>query len=797
MEDQVQPVAKSELSGPSIKELFFKYLRFLPLIIVSVALSLLVAYIYLRYATLIYRSSGSLVIQDDRNMNRRGDAKFTELFSSGTNKNIPSEIEYIKSRPVLERVVKALDLNFTYYAKGKIAELNLYKSAPFYMEALQIKDSAATFALGIDVVNDYSFRIDNAEKVFSFGEVFKNQYGVFRLIKKPLADLSAAYTVVWQPKKALAYTHMANLLVAPKIPGTGILTIVMESTNPELASDFINQLMREYQRATIEDKNITTFQTLNFIDDRLGKISHELDSVTGVLLNYQLANDLVDFEFQSNRYYERLDQTENSAIGQRVQVEVLEGIDDYLRNRKNNFSTTPSTLGLGDPTLNTLIAAYNDVQLGRKSLIDGNVPRSNVRVQQLESQIEELRSKILENLRIIKINFRALIADQERKTVAAEAKLRSLPVKQQKAIEIKRQQESKLAVYNYLTSKREESNISLAATISDIKVLEEADPNNVPVKPNRRNIHLIAFVIGLALPALFIFIVEALNDKVRNRYDVEKLTSVPIIGDVGHSFTKDTLVVTTNNRSVVAEQFRIIRSNLQYVLNHITKPVVLVTSSFSGEGKSFISTNIGAVMALTGKKTIILEFDIRKPKILSQLGIPKKPGLTNYLLGKVEVQELPIVVSGYDNLYVLACGPIPPNPAEILLDEKMNDLFTYLRHHFDIIIMDTAPVGIVSDALTLSKFVDSTLYIVRQGYTYKKQIELINGLSQGKKIPKISIILNDVKAQSGYGYYGYGNYGYGHDSGYFENDTPPPTFFQRWFGWMDIKKWKKRKKRKS
>lgn len=236
---------------------------------------------------------------------------------------------------------------------------------------------------------------------------------------------------------------------------------------------------------------------------------------------------------------------------------------------------------------------------------------------------------------------------------------------------------------------------------------------------------------------------------------------------------------------MVAEQFRIIRSNLQYVISNPQKSVILVTSSFSGEGKSFISTNMAAVLALTGKKTVILEFDIRKPKVLSGLNMTRRPGITNYMLGKAELEDLVTPVTGQDNLFVLACGPIPPNPSEMLLDPKITTLFDWLRNHFDVIIVDTAPVGMVSDAMTLSKFADCTLYLVRQGHTFKKQIALIDELYRENKLPKVSIIINDVKVKPGYGYYGYGRYGYGYgygygaSSSYYEEEKPPLSFFER------------------
>jgi len=308
-----------------------------------------------------------------------------------------------------------------------------------------------------------------------------------------------------------------------------------------------------------------------------------------------------------------------------------------------------------------------------------------------------------------------------------------------------------------------------------------------------------AHVVGFGIPALFIFMMEVVNDKVTTRYDIEKITQAPILGEIGHSYTENAMVVGKTNRGMVAEQFRIIRSNLQYILNKIDKPVIMVTSSFSGEGKSFVTTNMGAVMALAGKKTIIIEFDIRKPKIFSGLGLSKKPGVTNYILGKAEIKDLPVLVPGYDNLFVLSCGPVPPNPAELLLESKVDELFEYLKQNFDVVLVDTAPVGMVSDAMTLGKFANCTMYIVRQGHTYKKQIVLIDEFYQEAKLPKVSIIINDVKIKPGYGYYGSGRYGYGYGykSKYYEEETPARNALSRFFGIFDLKNRKNGKSRES
>lgn len=250
---------------------------------------------------------------------------------------------------------------------------------------------------------------------------------------------------------------------------------------------------------------------------------------------------------------------------------------------------------------------------------------------------------------------------------------------------------------------------------------------------------------------------------------------------------------------MVAEQFRIIRSNLQYILNKSEKSVILVTSSYSGEGKSYVSINMGAVLALAGKKTVILEFDIRKPKVLSGIGMPKGQGITNYLVGKAKLEDLIKPVPDQENLFVLGCGPIPPNPAELLLDPKVEQMFEWLRSNFDIVLVDTAPVGMVSDAMTLSKFADCTMYLVRQGHTFKKQIALIDEFYQANKLPKLSIIVNDVKLKPGYGYYGYGRYGYGYGYGYgsyYEEEVAPQNFFEKILSKLDVRRFFKGSKKK-
>ena len=775
--------AHSELWNLTIRDIFFKYIRFLPLFVLCVALALFGAYAYLRYATPIYSTTATMVITADQAGSKND--KFNEIFGEGKTVNISSEIEVIKSKALMARVVQKQGLQFSYAVKGKIKTLNIYKYGPFLLEADQLTDSNSAFILKIKVIDDQQFKVNEGASTFRFGETFKNQFGVFRLVRRPGTTLSRDYSISYMPSPTAAAEFARSIMVAPKVTGTGILTISLQNTNPNLAADVVNQLMIEYGDYTKELKNQTSDQTIAFIDNRMEILGRELDSVQNNLLRYTQDNNLINIEAQTAAYFDNLSGADKAINEQQLQLNTAEFIEIYLRDKKNNYGPVivPSSLGLNDPTLNELVNAYNTMQIERQQLLDGNVPAGNPTVVEASEQIEKLRISLLENLSNIKNSMRKTMASLRQSGSQAEGQLKIMPYKIKGYLELKKQVDNKQALYNILQEKREQTAIARAANVANSQIVEKAYVSFKPIKPNRRSIQLMAILIGLAIPALFVFVSEMLNDKVTTRYDVEKITSAPILGEIGHSYSDSAMLVGKTNRSMVAEQFRIIRSNLQYVVGKTDKFTLLITSSYSGEGKSFVSTNIGGVLALAGRKTIILEFDIRKPKLISGLNMAKGPGITNFLIGKAELRDLVKQVPGQENLYVLPCGPIPPNPSELLLDEKMDELFDWLKKEFDVVVIDTAPVGMVSDAQTLSKYADATLYLVRQGHTFKKQITLIEEFYQFKKLPKVSVVINDVKLKAGYGYYGYGRYGYGYgygqDSSYYDEEAAPDNFFER------------------
>ncbi|HEX7845161.1 MAG TPA: polysaccharide biosynthesis tyrosine autokinase, partial [Chitinophagaceae bacterium] len=519
-------------------------------------------------------------------------------------------------------------------------------------------------------------------------------------------------------------------------------------------------------------------------NERVAKLGKELDSLIDARNNYAIRNNIIDVEGQSGAYLENITATDKLINEQQLQLNVADMVKDYLSDKQNEFSkvVVPSPLSLADATLGALVEGYNTLQMERRSLLDANVPAENPAVKEKNEQIEKVRLSILENLKNIRSSINLSVSRLKSQSSTSEGQLKNLPVVTKVFNEYTRQIETKLALYKLLQEEGERTAISRSANIANSKIIDRASASGTPVKPNRRTIQILAILLGLGIPALFIFIKEVLNDKISTRFDIEKITSAPILGEVGHSYADKTLIVNKTSRSMVAEQFRIIRSNLQYIVGKSEKNVLLVTSSFSGEGKSFVSTNVGAALALAGKKTVLLEFDIRKPKILSGLAMEKAPGISNFLVGKANIQDLVRPVPDQPNLFVIGCGPIPPNPSELLLDEKVDEMFKWLKENFDVVIIDTAPVGMVSDAMTLGKYADCTLYLVRQGHTFKKQIALIDELYRENKLPKVSIIINDVKIKPGYGYYGSGRYGYGYGygvGGYYEEEHPPKTFLEK------------------
>lgn len=782
-------------ASAGLKDFIFKYLHFVPWILISASLFLVLAYLKIRYTVPVYHVQSSILIKNDNDRGNLGggggkDEKFDDLFLNQGAVNLNNEVEILHSRPVLQRVAHDLGLDKVYYVKGSIRSTLEYPGAPIELVVLKIADSSKDFSFQVNVLNDKEFLLNEGKKPIPFGVPFQltdNLCILKRVANVSISPLQRTFVINWKPMSMAVEELLGGLKVTVPNDQATILTLSFEGVNTVLGKDILNTLMSVYDSLNVEDKNRIAFITLRFIDDRLNGLREELGGVQGNLKNYMISNQAFDIEQQSKSYIENLSTGVKEKAQQEIRLNIVNWLLQYIEDSKNIYNVVPTNLGIEEPALLQLVAEYNRLQLEREANLKTTTANNSIIIG-LEATLEKVRSNIHQALLNVRQAYLIANKNMEQQENTMQGHIQALPGKSLQLMNISRQQKILEELYSFLLQKKLETSISSASTISNSKVIEPAIGSDIAIDPNKKKIYTMYLLFGLAIPIGFIALLELLRDKVRNRADVEKHTHTPILGEIGHSNNEQTLVVTMNNRHFIAEQFRIVRTNLQYIISKIEKPVIMVTSSFSGEGKSFISTNIAAVMALTGKKTVIMEFDIRKPKIVSGLDLKRKMGITNYIIGKASFEELLVKVNDVDNLYVIPCGPIPPNPAELLIDPLLAKLMEEVRNHFDVVIMDTAPVGLVSDAMNLGHYADCTLYIVRQGHTFRKQLMMIEELYAGNKLPRLSLLLNDVKADGGYyGGYGYGYYGgyaYGMDSGYFEKDKKKnKSFFQRlWKG---------------
>lgn len=771
-----------ENSQPSkefnLKEFIFKYLRYWPMLLAFVLIAFVLAFLKIRYSTPIYNVKGSLFINKENKNNASGEA-LENMFMFPSNLNLKNELEILKSRPLVRRVVKNLDLQLSYYNKGNVRTSNIYGASPLRLEIVSLKDSANAFSFEIEA-SEKGFRFLNGNAPFEYNKIFETSTGVFRLNTVPYVSFagysSDHFIITYRPLEVAAASLVSSLSTTQTIEQATILDISMETDNIALGKDVINDLMTEYGKMNVEDKRRISQVTMRFIDERLDTIKNELGGVESGLLKYREKNEVIDLSQQSTQYFENLSESNKQLVTQQVQLGVIDYLLQYVQNPANRNSLVPASLGIQEPVLEPMFSQYNALQLQRNNLLQ-TTGSSNPAIATIDRSIEKLREQIPEALKNVKRSYTIAANKLQEELNRSRSAIRKVPSKAMGLLDIERQQKIKQDLYLFLLQKREEAAIAAAATVASSNPLEEASGSAQPVKPNQKNIYLIALLAGVLIPVAIIALLEMLNDKIREREEIVRQTQAPIIGEIGHA-GEETLIVQAGSRTVVAEQFRIMRTNLQYLVNKVNKPVILVTSSVSGEGKSFVATNYGAALALTGKKTVVLEFDIRKPRLLKGLDMQSVKGLSNFIIGKATLEEIVQPVREFSNLYVIGCGPVPPNPSELLLDPQVSRLFEELKARFDYIIIDSAPVGLVSDAFTLSAYANASLYIVRHGYTLKRQMAMVNDLYLQKRLPNMGLVINDIQTQGRYkGYYGYGGgsyygYGYGYGGDYFqENKT--------------------------
>lgn len=746
--------------------------------------------IYLRYATPKYQSTAKLLIKDDDSNSKRGQSlqNMTNLGIISNSAGIDNEMEILTSHSIAEDAIRDLKLYVDYSTKGRIKDIILYRDQPLNVDIdrahleklnqpvdLTITRNGTTYI----VSGTYSVPTDEneSEGPFSLNRKFTSlpatiatRAGIITISSNNGHSLHDGQTLkveVLSPKMA-SNKYVGELQVAQTSKTTSIAQLQLTDEVPQRSLDYLKQLAIVYNRQANEDKNIVALRTEKFINSRLQKINAELGKTEGQLQNYKQQNGMVELKLNAGNAVTNQNESELKLADIQTQIELFSTIAQEVESSSRNLSQViPSNVGLDDQSSTSLINKYNELVLERNRLLRSASENSPV-VEPLTAQIRELNGNIRRAISTARQNLQI-----QRDALAAQVskfneQVAETPQQERMLTQIGRQQEVKSGLYLMLLQKREENSISLAATADKGKLID--DPQLVgKISPKSAIIMLIALLLGLAIPALVIFLLQLFRYKIEGHEDVARLTKLPIIADVAIASNtakgKADIVVHENQNNQMEEIFRSLRTNLQFML-HEGQKVVLFTSSTSGEGKTFTAANLSVSFGLLGKKVILVGLDIRRPRLAELFGInDHRHGITNLLVKDAptaaDVQEQ-ILPSGVNkNLDLLMAGPIPPNPAELIARSSLEAIIKALKDKYDYIMIDTAPVGLVTDTLQIARVADASIYMCRADYTPKSNFELINALANEKKLPNMAMVLNGIdmsKKKYGY-YYGYGRYG--------------------------------------
>ncbi|WP_224999086.1 tyrosine-protein kinase [Cesiribacter sp. SM1] len=764
----------------NFKEIILKYLRYWYLFLLATIVFFGLAYLYLRYTTPQYLVTTSILVKSDQQSGGLTEsAVFNDIPGFKSSTNIDNEIRLLKSQSLMYRVFNELDLHVTYYGEGRIKDPELYgNSLPFRVITNKLDTLSHNKVITVHLRGNNVYNIEYNEKVSThkFGQSVNLGFGEFTIVSAPARNREGMRVRVHFHDTEKVASNYSNRLVVEKdqLAWSSALMLSLVDPVPEKGVDILNKLIEVYNKEAVEDKNVIAANTIEFINERLKFLTDELTDVEKDVEEYKRERRLVNVGTEAEMYLQGRTGYDQQLAEYDLQLEILSSIENYLSKGDNDFGLVPSSLSIGDPTLQRLIDRFNELQLERQRLLLTNKP-NNPLVQNLAEQLNDLRLNILENLRNIQQSMELTRSNLQANFAQFESKIEQVPLMEREIQAISRQQGIKEGLYLYLLQKREESALSLAATVSNSRVIDPATAGSIPVSPESSTFYMYALILGLGVPFAFIFVKEMLNNKVQEHKDVDKATATPVLGEIAHKRSGESLVVTKDSRSPVAELFRLIRANLQFANAGKENKVMLVTSSASGEGKTFFSLNLGASLALSGKRVVVVDFDLRKPSLLQNLAMTNDFGITNYLVTEnTPINDLIKPTKVSPNLFLVGAGPIPPNPSELMLLPKIGELIEGLRQRFDYVIIDTSPVGQVADAFSLSAYIDVSLYLIRYQFTEKEQVKIVDDIYKKKKLKHTMIVLNDARKGGGYGYgKGYG-YGYGQEK--------KKGFFGRLFG---------------
>ena len=783
----------------NIQELLFRYLIHWPWFVVSIIICIACAWGYLRLTTPIYNISATVLIKDEKkgggaSMSSDLEKMGLEGFVSSSS-NVDNEIEVLRSKSLAREVVNNLGLFVTYMDEDEFPSKELYHTSPVlvsltHQEADKLPGRMEinmilqpTGALGVQITvgeKEYRKQFDKLPAVFPTDEgtvaFFANNDTLSAVCPENITKERHITAFINRPFSVLK-EYVNSLSIAPTSKTTSVVVISLENNNTRRGRDYINKLLEMYNINANNDKNEVAQKTAEFIDERIGIISKELGSTEQDLENFKRSAGITDLSSEAQIALTGNAEYEKKRVENQTQINLVMDLQRYMKG--NEYEVLPSNIGLQDAASAGAIDRYNQMLVDRKRLLRTST-ENNPTIINLDTSIRAMRTNVQATLDATLKGLQITKEDLAREASRYSRRINDAPTQERQFVSIARQQEIKSGLYLMLLQKREENAITLAATANNAKIIDEALADDNPISPKKTIVYLAALVLGVGLPVGVIYLIGLTKFKIEGRADVEKLTSLPVVGDIPLADEKTgSIAVFENQNNLMSETFRNVRTNLQFMLEN-GKNVILVTSTISGEGKSFISANLAISLSLLGKKVVIVGLDIRKPGLNKVFNIPKKEhGITQYLTNTTA--NLMDFVQPSDinkNLFILPGGTVPPNPTELLARGGLEKAIETLKANFDYVILDTAPVGMVTDTLLIGRVADLSVYVCRADYTHKAEFTLINELAENNKLPNLCIAVNGLDLNSrkyGY-YYGYGKYGkyygygkrYGYGYGYGE-----------------------------
>jgi capsular exopolysaccharide synthesis family protein len=770
-----------------------------PLFLFMVLVSAVIGNLYLRYTTPLYEASATLMIKGGK-QSSYADKVIQEIDVFDVASSIENEIELLRSGPIIQQVVDSLDLHHIYITEGQIRKVDVYSKIPYKLQIHDPQNKLANLEFVLNRSRNGIFSVTTPDGVthqVKAGSLIKMPWGWWRvyMVSDRYADwyFDTEVKLMVMDPVLVASDFSSRLGLSQKSQDAALIDLSIQDPVLERSTDFLNMLFKVYNQASIDDKNLMAAGTMRFLNERLGLINSEIDSIEAVIQNFRRENGISDPQVEMDLARTGVSNSKDKA-GELAMKQML--ISDLQKTVVAGLPLQfmPSDFGIGDGTLSNSIAKYNSIVLERikfQSLTASQSPLLNLKDEELEA----VRSSILSNLSSLSMSISKMRTDVEGKIGGYQSIMGTIPDLKMELEKIMRQKEIKEQLYLLLLQKREESALSLASTTSDSRIVERPFGSQDPVSPRRESVLMISLVAGLVIPLGYVFLKDAFNTKVIGLEMITKITNTPLLGTLSeHPHKNSPIVVNNKERSTIAEQFRTIRTNLHYIHGPGLEKgrVVLVTSSTSGEGKTFFAINLSNALAISGRKVVLLELDLRKPKISKYLNQKPEVGFSHYMVGESKASNI-IYPSGVsDNLYFVPAGLVPPNPSELLLGDLYDELIEFLKLEFDDIIIDTPPIGLVTDAQIISRKANASVFMVRWGYTDKTWMPSLETLYRDKKLPNMGVVFNGVRLGGRYGYsYGYGydygyskgyayGYGYGKKYGYYDDEgNRKPSFFER------------------